>query len=79
MAKVAEEAGVYKQRNIRLRLSIWRLPPVFSSHRIRLLYHSNHWHRHNALRHAKLVGGICFSLGLILCVVCGPISLLPQC
>ncbi len=79
MAKVAEEAGVYKATKLRLRLSIWRLPPVFSSQSHSLLYHSNHWHRHNALRHGKTGGGICFSLGLILCVVCGADLLLPPC
>ncbi len=71
MAKVAEEAVSIKQRNIRLRLSIWRLPPVFSSQS-----HSS------SISQQPLAQAQCPSAwqnwlahlllsGLILCVVCG--------
>lgn len=72
MAKVAEEAGVYKATKHPLKTFYLAITAgVFIS--IAFVFYITATTGAGAMPYgmAKLVGGICFSLGLILCVVCG--------
>ncbi|VTN15364.1 Formate channel 1 [Raoultella terrigena] len=72
MAKVAEEAGVYKATKHPMKTFYLAIPLVSLSP---LLLSSTSPQRPVLAAMpfgiAKLIGGICFSLGLILCVICG--------
>ncbi len=72
MAKVAEEAGVYKATKHPLKTFYLAITAgVFISIAFVFSYHSNHWHRHNALRHGKTGWRHLLLSGADLCVVCG--------
>lgn len=72
MAKVAEEAGVYKATKHPLKTFYLAITAgVFIS--IAFVFYITATTGTGAMPYgmAKLIGGICFSLGLILCVICG--------
>ncbi|VDZ79769.1 formate transporter [Salmonella bongori] len=72
MAKVAEEAGVYKATKHPLKTFYLAITAgVFIS--IAFVFYITATTGTAAMPYgmAKLIGGICFSLGLILCVICG--------
>ncbi len=72
MAKVAEEAGVYKATKHPMKTFYLAITAgVFIS--IAFVFYITATTGTAAMPYgiAKLIGGICFSLGLILCVICG--------
>ena len=72
MAKVAEEAGVYKATKHPLKTFYLAITAgVFIS--IAFVFYITATTGTAAMPYgiAKLIGGICFSLGLILCIICG--------
>ena len=72
MAKVAEEAGVYKATKHPLKTFYLAITAgVFIS--IAFVFYITATTGTAAMPFgiAKLIGGVCFSLGLILCVICG--------
>lgn len=72
MAKVAEEAGVYKATKHPLKTFYLAITAgVFIS--IAFVFYITATTGTATMPYgiAKLIGGICFSLGLILCIICG--------
>ena len=72
MAKVAEEAGVYKATKHPLKTFYLAITAgVFISIAFVFYITATTGTAGMPFGIAKLIGGICFSLGLILCVICG--------
>lgn len=72
MAKVAEEAGVYKATKHPMKTFYLAITAgVFIS--IAFVFYITATTGTAAMPYgiAKLIGGVCFSLGLILCIICG--------
>ncbi|STR46446.1 formate transporter [Klebsiella oxytoca] len=72
MAKVAEEAGVYKATKHPIKTFYLAITAgVFISIAFVFYITATTGTAGMPFGVAKLIGGICFSLGLILCVICG--------
>lgn len=72
MAKVAEEAGVYKATKHPMKTFYLAITAgVFISIAFVFYITATTGTAGMPFGMAKLIGGICFSLGLILCVICG--------
>ena len=74
MAKVAEEAGVYKATKHPIKTFYLAITAgVFISIAFVFYITATTGTAGMPFGVAKLIGGICFSLGLILCVICRPV------